>query len=408
MTRRRLLTLALAAALGAGLLWFWHGFGQPEPGPFRPTPAERKELAFYQQPESWFLTHLQAPRITLDGQTLDPKFQYFAEQMRPYADTMNRVIPWLFATPPGRRWVRGNVDRQWQLYTRVSTPMRRVEDRQVPGRDGPVAVRIYHPQVPDAGPLPVLVYAHGGGWVFASVDALDRAVRLIANEARVIVVSVDYRRAPEHPYPAASDDGEDAFLWARVNARALSGDPALVAVGGDSAGGHVAINIAQRQLKAGRPLPRALLLYYPGTGLPHQDRSYRLFGKGFGLDAGFMDFILPQVFPGMTESDARDEFMEPRHARSLAGFPATIVATAGFDILRDSGRAFAHRLAQDGSPVAYYNFPSLTHSFLQFSGIVADADTAATGTARLFGQVVRDPARLATLAHSAGLTATTP
>ncbi len=379
----------LAAVAAAALLWVWFCFGTAIPGPFTPTAAEREELAFYSQPESWFLENLQSPRELIDGQTLDPKLQYLAETVWRPASSMTPVLQTLFATAPGRRWIRSSLDRKWQLYTKVTTPMRTVEDRSIPGRDGPVVVRIYHPEVEDDQPLPLLVYSHGGGWVFASVDALDRAVRMIANEAKAVVVSVNFRLAPEHPYPAASDDGEDVFLWAREHAAALGSAPELVAVGGDSAGGHVSINVVQRQLIAGRPVPRALLLYYPGTGLPQQDRSYELFGKGYGLDERFIEFILPQVFPGMTLDDKPDDLMDPLRSRSLRGFPPTILATAGFDILRDSGRAFAKRLEAEDVPVTYFNYSSLTHSFLQFSGVIADAERATAETAQLLGMTVR-------------------
>lgn len=379
----------LAAVAAAALLWFWFFFGTATPGPFTPTAAEREELAFYAQPESWFIENLQRPREVIDGQTLDPKLQYLAETVWRPAASMTPVLQALFTTAPGRRWIRSSLDRKWQLYTKVTAPMRKVEDRTVPGRDGPVAVRIYHPDVEGADRLPLLVYSHGGGWVFASVDALDRAVRMIANEAQAIVVSVNFRLAPEHPYPAASDDGEDAFLWAREHAAALGSAPELVAVGGDSAGGHISINVVQRQLIAGRPVPRALLLYYPGTGLPQQDRSYELFGKGYGLDTRFIDFILPQVFPGMTLADTPDDLMDPLRSKSLHGFPPTILATAGFDILRDSGRAFAERLKAEDVSVAYFNYASLAHSFLQFSGVIADAERATAETAQLLGMTIR-------------------
>lgn len=390
----RVLALVVALALVAGLaLLLWPHAPAAPAGPFVPTADEQQELAFYQQPESWFAAHLQHPPEVIDGQHLDPKFQYMLEQMRPAGALMPYTVPVLFAFANGRRWMRDGIDREWTLYTKLTAAMRSVEDREVPGRDGPVHVRIYHPETTDAAPLPILVYGHGGGWVFSSVAAMDRAVRLIANEARVIVVSVDYRLAPEHPYPAASDDCEDAFLWARANAASLGGDPQRVAAGGDSAGGHAAINIVQRQQLAGRPLPSALLLYYPGAGLPWGDRSYQLFGKGYGLDAAFIDFILPRVFPGMKKGrDVPDDLMDPLRAKSLRGFPPTIIATAGFDILRDSGRAFAQRLRAEGAEVAYFNEPSLTHSFLQFTGVIDDADRAATDTARLFGKLVRGDA----------------
>lgn len=361
--------------------------------PFRPTPEEQKQLALYTRPESWFLEHLGGPRTVVDGQTLDAKLQYMGEQSRDTSRVMRRLAPVIFATPWGRAFVRHGVDRSWLLYAKVTPDMASVQDGVVAGRGGPVPIRIYRPRTEERGPLPVLVYHHGGGWIFASVAALDRVARLMANEGQVIVVSVDYRLAPEHPYPAASDDGEDAYLWVRAHAASFGGDPARVGVGGDSAGGHVAINIAQRQVLAGRPAPTAMLLFYPGAGLPQQDPSYRLFGEGYGLDAAFIEFILPRVFRGFRADrpDQADDFMNPAGARSLEGLPPTIVATAGFDILRDCGRRFAERLAKTGVPVRYANYPSLTHSFLQVSGVVSDADQASTRSSRLFGRVVRAP-----------------
>ncbi|MFT3975806.1 MAG: alpha/beta hydrolase [Sphingomonas bacterium] len=385
--------IMLLAAAGFIGLQFWFASTVRPVEPFRPNESELEQLALYSQPESWFLRHLKEPRAVVDGQTLDPKLQYLAEQNRAASGAVQRLAPLIFATPWGRAFVRHGIDRNWLLLTRVTPDMASVEDRTIPGRGGPIPIRIYRPRTAGAGPLPVLVYHHGGGWIFASITALDRVTRLIANEAGAIVVSVNYRLAPEHHYPAASDDGEDAFLWTRAHAASLGGDPARVGVGGDSAGGHVAINIAQRQLRAGRPLPAAMLLFYPGAGLPQHDRSYSLFGKGYGLDAAFIEFILPRVFPQVRPDrpEDADELMNPVSAKDLRGMPPTILATAGFDILRDSGRRFAGRLSESGVPVWYANYPSLTHSFLQFSGVVKDADMASTQSARLYGQLLRDP-----------------
>lgn len=383
--RKLLLTLAILLPLLAGLIWY--GTAAPQPGPFVPTQSETEDLKFYQQPEPWFLEHLKAPPEVIDGQRLDPKFQYMLELQRPATKLLPYTAPIIFASTRGRAWMRGGIERQWILYTKVTAPMRSIEDRKLPGRDGAVPVRIYHPDTD--GPLPVIVYAHGGGWVFASVAAMDRVVQLLANESKAIVISVDYRLAPEHPYPAASDDGEDAYLWATQHATEIGGDPSRIAVGGDSAGGYISINTIQRQLKAGKPVPKGLLLYYPGTGLPQKDRSYELFGLGYGLDASFIDFIIPRVFPGLTETDI-DDLTDPLRSKSLKGFPPSIIATAGFDILRDSGKAFADRLDSEGARVSYKNYPSLCHSFLQFSAVVKDADTAATETAQAFGKLLRD------------------
>jgi acetyl esterase len=387
----------LVLAFAAMQLFFISAVNPVEP--FVLTEEEEAHLAFYSQPESWFLEHLQGPRETVDGQTYDPKLQYMSEQSRPAGAWVMRTAPIIFATPWGRAFIRSGIDRHWRLYTKETAPLAHVEDRTIEGRSGEIPIRIYRPETGNDDPLPVLVYHHGGGWIFASIAAMDRVSRLIANEAKVIVVSVEYRLAPEHPYPAASDDGEDAFFWARANAASFGGDPAHVGVGGDSAGGHVSINIAQRQLQAGKPLPAAMLLFYPGAGLPQNDPSYTLFGQGYMLDSAFIEFILPRVFEdfGVRKIEEADDLMNPAGAESLAGLPPAIIATAGFDILRDAGRRFALRLEEEGVAVRYTNYPSLAHSFLQFSGVVEDADTASTESARLFGRLIRNPAGAAAI-----------
>ena len=369
-------------------IWFARSVLPVEP--FKPTANERAQLAFYQQPEQWFIEHVENPREVVDSQTLDPKLQYLAEQARPSAPWIWRLAPAIFATPWGREHIRNRVDRDWRMFTKTSAPMASVEDRRIPGRDGHlIPIRIFRPKAKSAGPLPILVYHHGGGWIFASIAASDRVTRLIANEAKAIVVSVDYRLAPEHPYPAASNDGEDAFRWARAHAGTLGGDPAMVGVGGDSAGGHVAINIAQRQQRRGGIMPAAMLLYYPGAGLPQHDRSYKLFGHGYLLDAAFIEFILPRVFKGYSPDMVADGYQDPAGKGDLRGLPPTIVATAGFDILRDSGARFAKRLGEARVPVTYVNYGSLTHSFLQFSGISTQAERATVEPARDFGEMIR-------------------
>jgi acetyl esterase/lipase len=377
--------LVVLAAVGTQV-WFAMSIRPVEP--FVPTDKERAELAFYAQPESWFIAHLKGPRETVDGQTLDPKLQYMFEQTRPARASTMRTAPLIFATPWGRAFVRNGVDRQWLMFTKITTPMARLEDRTIAGRGGAIPVRIYWPRAD--GKLPILVYSHGGGWIFSSIAAEDRVTRLIANAAKVIVISVNYRLAPEHPYPAASDDSEDVFLWARAHAASLGGDAAKIGVGGDSAGGHAAINVAQRQIAAHRPGPAAMLLFYPGAGMPQHDRSYKLFGEGYGLDAAFIDFILPRAFPGHAPGSRDfDGFMSPVDAKSLKGMPPAVIATDGFDILRDVGRRFAERLKAEGVTVRYTNYPTLAHSFLQFSAVVKDADTASTQSAEQFGDLIR-------------------
>lgn len=352
------------------------------------TPEERQAVALGQRPESWFVARLQGPRETVDGQTLNAKLQFLFERERaaatPEAFEAERAA---FATADGRAAARAATDRRWRIHSLLTPEMRQVEDRAIAGRDGDIPVRIYVPDVQEAASLPVLVYYHGGGFIFSSIEAVDRLVRLIANEARVIVVSVDYRLAPEHPYPAAHDDAEDAFLWARDNAASFGGDPARVSAGGDSAGGHLATVTALRMTRAGRTPPLTLLLYYPALTMATDDRSYELFGRGYGLDLPFVQAVIEMEFPN-ADMRAGPEG-SPLNAGSLRDMPPAIVVTAGFDPLRDQGRRFAERLNGEGVSATYRNYPSLAHSFLNWSGTIEDAADAARETARLHGDMVR-------------------
>lgn len=351
------------------------------------TSAERAELTVGQNPESWFAGRLQGPREVVDGETLNAKLQYLFERSRAAPAETAEAERRAFATPEGRAAIRAAADRRWTVRTALSAPMASVDDRMILGRGGEIHVRVYRPVTAATGPLPVLVYYHGGGFVFSSVKAVDRMTRLMANEADAIVVSVDYRLAPEHPYPAAHDDAEDAFLWVRANAAALGGDPDMVAVGGDSAGGHLAAVTSLRQIAAGKPVPAYLLLYYPALSLGQDERSYGLFDQGYGLDRAFMEAVTDMAFPdpaGRSTVEAA-----PVTAPSLQGMPATLVVTAGFDPIRDQGRRFARRLEADGVSVLYLNYGGLTHSFLNWSGVIEEADGAARQTAALFGQAIR-------------------
>lgn len=348
-----------------------------------PTAAEAAQLELLSRPESWFIEQLGGKRRTVDGQTLDPKIQYVYDlEARAPKPAGPPVDPG--ATAEGRAALRAAADRSWTIRTKITAPMAEVLDRSVPGRGGPIPVRIYRPA--GEGALPVLVYFHGGGWLTGSIAGSDRAVRLIANEAKAIVVSVQYRLAPENPYPAAWDDAEDAYAWALDKAASFGGDASMMAVGGDSAGGNLAASVSARRLAAGKLPPLYQLLYYPAVDVSRNYPSWTLFGEGYGLDVGYADYATARVFPGR---DIAQPDISPMHVATLKGMPATILATAGFDILRDAGRAYAKRLEADGVSVIYLNYASLNHSFLQASGVVADADRAATDTARLFGTAIR-------------------
>jgi acetyl esterase len=353
---------------------------------FKPTRAEKDRLALMSKPEKWFLQNLSGPREVIDGQVLDPKLQYYLEgRRRRTPEEVKRGLD-MFLDPVERVTARDALTRDWTLLTKVTAPMRSMEQRAIPGPAGPIPIRIYTPQTKQDGPLPVLLYFHGGGWIYSGIEAVDRTVRLIANEAQVIVISVDYRLAPEHPWPAANDDGEAAFLWARANAATFGGDPESIGVGGDSAGGNISLAISQRQITLNRPTPLYQLLYYTAIDFSPRYESSKLFAQGYSLDSTFRDFMMSVVYPG---KGTVERAVKELRSTKMEKMPATIIVTAGFDMLRDPGQSLARRMEKAGTAVTYLNYPTLIHGFLQWSGVVEDAERAAVDTARLFGNGIR-------------------
>jgi acetyl esterase len=372
--------------------WAAQASAAPSIPTIEPSSEELKTAEFEQQPNRVFEQKLRAPPIVVDGQHLHPKYQYYLEQRAAggsgaSAEAKRAAQAESLRNPEAAARSRAATDRSWTFRTKVTKPMAKVEDRTLPGSAVPVPVRIYTPQATQRDPLPVLVYLHGGGWLFGSVAAADRAVRLIANEAEVIVVSVDYRMAPDHKFPAANDDVFAAFDWVSRNAATIGGDPRRIGIGGDSVGGLMSLVVAQR-LRGTQQLPAALLLYYPAVDLStRQYPSYQLFRVGYGLDVPFMDMMVDLAFTDPKQRDHIDA--SPINAASFTGAPPAIIATAGFDPIRDHGKVLAQRLVADGVDVQYTNYASLIHGFMQFSGTIDDAEAACEETARQFGALIR-------------------
>jgi acetyl esterase len=242
---------------------------------------------------------------------------------------------------------------------RIDVPVA-VEERTAAG----LPARLYVPRGAPA-PAPLLVYFHGGGWVIGSPATHDGACRLLAHGAAVRVLSVDYRLAPEHRFPAAADDAFAAFRWAAGNAAALGADPDAIAVGGDSAGGNLAAVTARRARDAGGPQPAFQLLVYPATDFSRPRRpSAALFGQGYLLTTDRMDWFEDHYVPA--EEDKRSPDASPLLAENLRGLAPAHVATAAADPLRDEGEAYAARLRKAGVPVSLYRHPHL-HGFLNMT-----------------------------------------
>jgi acetyl esterase len=229
----------------------------------------------------------------------------------------------------------------------------------VPGPAGEIPIRVYTPA--GDGPKPVIMYFHGGGWVIGDLDVCDNPVRRIANRTGAVVVSVDYRLAPEHTYPAAFDDCYAATAWVSEHAAELGGDPARIATCGDSAGGNLAaaVAIAARD-RQGPPLA-AQLLIYPVTDFNFTTGSYEENGDGYLLTKGSMQWFWAHYL-GAQEL-GKDPFACPARADNLVGLPPTFIATAEFDPLRDEGEAYAATLRAAGVHVTAKRYDGMLHGF---------------------------------------------
>jgi acetyl esterase len=274
--------------------------------------------------------------------------------------------------------------REIALVEGAPDPIDHVEDLSIPGPAAPLRARVYRPRAA-AEALPVVVFFHGGGFVVGSIRTHDRACRTLARHARAVVVSVEYRLAPEHPYPAAVDDAEAAFLWVCAHAREIGGDAARVAVAGDSAGGNLSAVISRRRRDAGGKTPCAQILIYPATDLTRSFASHERFARGFLLEREGIEWFLAHYAADERAADA-----SPLFAESLAGLPPAIVVTAGFDPLRDEGEAYATKLRDAGTRVIERREPALPHGFINLPSASSAARAGLHAIAREAGRLLRE------------------
>ncbi len=244
----------------------------------------------------------------------------------------------------------------------------RVEDLSIPGPGGEIPIRIYSDG--HGGLRPALVYFHGGGFVFGNLDTHDAVCRALAKESGAVVISVDYRLAPEHKFPAAVEDSLAATLWVVANAERLGIDANRIAVGGDSAGGNLATVIAMRCRDAGGPALAAQVLLYPVTDVSSFDTgSHRDFAEGYFLTRGAMEWFTGHYLA--SDDQKGHPHVSPLRAPNLSGLPPALVITAEFDPLRDEGEAYAQRLQQAGVPVTVTRYPGMIHGFVSMLGVLA-------------------------------------
>ena len=255
-----------------------------------------------------------------------------------------------------------------------------VHDGSFTGPAGQIRFRRYRPLGAAAGPLPTLIYYHGGGFVIGNIETHDSTCRRVANRSRCQVISIDYRLAPEHPFPASTDDGIAAFRHIRDNAATFEADAARIAVGGDSAGGNIAAVVCQACRDAGEATPAFQMLIYPATDSSRQSSSRRSLAEGYFLTGELMDWFWKAYVPAGT--DLADLRLSPLLTKDVKGLPPAFVLTAGFDPLRDEGRAYADRLIDAGIKTTYVNYPGTIHGFFTLTrflrqGLKANDEAAA-------------------------------
>lgn len=312
-----------------------------------------------------------APPVQIDGRTLNRSVQL----MMSVSEKLSLRLSIENASAKQRR------DELAQA-ARLAMPVRRdieVTNRTFPGPAGEVPIRIYR-RFGLTGPAPAIVFYHGGGWAAGDLDTHDACCRVLAGESSCVVVSVDYRLAPEHPFPAAIEDAVAAFEWVTNNAVELTILPDRVGVMGDSAGGNLAAVVAQQTRKGELAPPVAQCLVYPATDTSFAQRSHDLFASGFFLDRTSMEWYRASYLPD--EADWSDTRAAPIKETDLSGLPPAYVITAGFDPLRDEGKLYADAMADAGVPVHYRCYDDMVHGFFGMgilpNGIERIAEICAT------------------------------
>jgi acetyl esterase len=247
----------------------------------------------------------------------------------------------------------------------------------IPAPHGTIPARIYTPTTlrTKDGLAPCLVFFHGGGWVIGNLETHDVVCRKLAHEGELIVISVDYRLAPEHKFPAAVDDAITSTKWISDNAGKLGIDASRLIVGGDSAGGNLAAVVALHARDHGGPALAGQMLVYPGTDFSREHPSHREPETSVLLTHSVIGWFMNHY---MGDADVSDWRASPARAKTFAGLPPAYVLTAGADPLRDEGDEYAARLKQAGVPVAYKHFPGQFHGFLTMGKLLKQADVAVT------------------------------
>jgi len=302
------------------------------------------------------------PPVKIDGDTLAPEAQLLLAVL-----DRRREPPLETLSPPDARAARR---RLTAAYAGRPVPIASVRDLDID------EIRGRHYAPPErGGPHPLLVFYHGGGFTYGDLDTHDGVCRVLCRHAGAHILAVDYRLAPEHPFPAAVDDAHAALKWAFAHAAQIGADPTRIGVGGDSAGGNLAAVVSQLAAHDGGPAPALQLLIYPATDMTTRRRSRELFREGFLLTDPEMDWYTDN-YVGKARTDASDPRASPLLAEDLSRLAPAFVVTAAFDPLRDEGEAYAEALHAAGTPVTLRRFPGFIHGFINAAGVSRTARDA--------------------------------
>lgn len=309
---------------------------------------------------------------------LDPQIKVLLDQLAAM-DT----VDYGQVTPDGLRQVMKMI----AAIDGTPEPVAAVEDASADGPAGPIHLRVYRPggdesdptssatsSGPPPGPPPILIWYHGGGWVVGDLDTSDTICRKLANRVGALVISVDYRLAPEHPAPAPLEDCWAALCWAVRAGADLGGDSSRLAIGGDSAGGNLSALLAVRARDEGGPSIRHQLLVYPATELTMSQPSHVENAEGYFLTRESMDWFVGHYLGA--DTDPKDPSVSPLFVDDLRGVSAANVITAEFDPLRDEGEAYATRLRDAGVAVDLRRYDGMVHGFFQMGSVTPVADAA--------------------------------
>lgn len=273
---------------------------------------------------------------------------------------------------------RARMRRDARVHSGEPLAVGAVHELTYPGAAGPLRARHYVPRGSERAPL--VVFVHGGGFALGDLDTHDLPCRALCAQGRLHVLSVEYRLAPEHPFPAAVEDVLAAFRFARANAQALGADPARVAIGGDSAGGNLAAVVTLLAKQYGEPLPALSLLIYPVVDSTRDSASMDAFASGLFLTRADIHWFRETY---LRDADRSDPRVSPLRAPDLSGLPPAILVTAGFDPLRDEGEAYARALEAAGNRVLFRRFPQLIHGFINLGAVSPHAAEATYEIARM-------------------------